>query len=103
MTAKHIKLTPQAEALFKEQADKAKPVPRKPDGTIDHEQLRAEAELVWPGPGRPAAGDDRAHSSAKSVRMPDLIWEALEAEARREGVTRNALIVRLLARDLQQR
>ena len=102
MTDKHIKLTPQAEALFRKQAAKAKPAPRSTDGTVDHDLLRADAEMIWPGPGRPATGEDRTHSSTKSVRMPDPIWDALEEEAKREGLTRNALIVRLIARDLQQ-
>jgi hypothetical protein len=53
----------------------------------------AEASARLPvGPGRPRRGEEPGPTPARSIRLPESVWEALEEEARRSGATVHALL-----------
>ncbi|MBI4705985.1 MAG: CopG family transcriptional regulator [Deltaproteobacteria bacterium] len=43
-------------------------------------------------PGRPRKGEPAGATTVKSVRLPPQIWERVEVQAEREGMTRHAAI-----------
>ena len=44
------------------------------------------------GRGRPRAGEETGPTRVKSVRLPPLVWEQLEEQARAEGLALHALL-----------
>lgn len=55
------------------------------------------------GKGRPPRGQELGPTPARSVRLPQPIWDALEAEAKAAGTTVHALLREAVARYLLER
>jgi hypothetical protein len=49
------------------------------------------------GPGRPKKGTQVEHTSPKSIRLPDGLWEQLDREAKKRGTTRHSLLREMIA------
>ena len=67
------------------------------------ERLADEIHRVRVGRGRPRAGESVGPSELRSVRLPVAIWEALEAEAARTGLTVHAVLRAAITAFLQDR
>lgn len=46
----------------------------------------------------PDCGPQRRHTPARSIRVPDALWQACRERAEREGTTVTAVILRALER-----
>ncbi|MGE5183859.1 MAG: hypothetical protein ACM31C_17435 [Acidobacteriota bacterium] len=55
------------------------------------------------GRGRPAKGREVGATPARSLRLPQSAWDALEAEAREKHTTVHALLRELVATHLARR
>lgn len=55
------------------------------------------------GRGRPRAGNELGPTPARSLRLPQVAWDALEDEAREKRTTVHALLRELVSRHLQTR
>jgi hypothetical protein len=53
--------------------------------------------LLHYGKGRPRTGREVGPTPAKSIRLPEPVWKALEAEARARNTTLHALLRELIA------
>lgn len=55
------------------------------------------------GRGRPRAGEEVGPTPARSLRLPQVVWDALEQEAREKRTTVHALLRELVADHLRAR
>jgi hypothetical protein len=55
-------------------------------------RIAAEGLWIQVGRGRPRRGLEVGPTPARSVRLPETVWKALEAEARREKVSLHAVL-----------
>ena len=62
----------------------------------------AVAKLQY-GRGRPRAGEELGPTPARSLRLPQVAWDALEQEAREKRTTVHALLRELVADHLKSR
>ena len=53
------------------------------------------------GKGRPRAGAEVGPTPARSLRLPQVVWDALESEARQKRTTVHALLRELVAAHLE--
>ena len=54
------------------------------------------------GKGRPRRGSEVGPTMARSIRLPQAVWDALEAEARRTGTSVHALLREAVTAYLKQ-
>ncbi len=54
------------------------------------------------GKGRPRRGREVGPTPARSIRLPQVVWDALEVEARRSGTTVHALLRQAVAAYLER-
>ena len=52
----------------------------------------AKVTYVQIGRGRPPRGDEVGPTTVRSIRLPDAVWRALEARARRDRLSVHALL-----------
>jgi hypothetical protein len=55
------------------------------------------------GRGRPAAGNEIGPTTPRSLRLPDAVWDELEAEAKARSTTVHALLRELITLYLERR
>lgn len=53
-------------------------------------------------PGRPKTGAESEATAPRSVRFPASLWKRLDAEAKKRGTTRHALLRELVAEWLER-
>lgn len=70
--------------------DLDRPIPNRPPSNPYSKFFKQEGLVLRVG--RPRLDEKREASSIKSIRLPDRIWKRVEAQAKREGVSRHAAL-----------
>lgn len=99
-TAKSLREMPELEALpkraqrgaFRKRAEAAGGYHDGPDGETWTPLKR----------GRPKSGTKAETTSPRSVRFPTALWKQLDAEAKKRGTTRHALLRELVSKWLKR-
>lgn len=65
---------------------------RKPSNPYYERVRQAGGITLRVGGGRPPKGQETGPTVIRSVRLPPQIWRRLDAQAKREGITRHAAI-----------